>query len=155
MHIDVPATSDIGPRLNAAQAGDALALGATRFRGSEYQNLTTSGVSYVDMDSTAVASTMFEALAGWRHRDPRMVNVPIEKGAGQYRSVGALVALATRGRIAQGLQRAYNQLQGIRRWLKRSASRSGWAVVLPLLTRFTTGIYRHLDDRRRRSWHDP
>ena len=112
VHIDVPATSDIGPRLNAAQAGDALALGATRFRGSEYQNLTTSGVSYVDMDSTAVASTMFEALAGWRHRDPRMVNVPIEKGAGQYRSVGALVALATRGRIAQGLQRAYNQLQG-------------------------------------------
>ena len=112
VHIDVPAKSDIGNRLDSAEAGDALALGATRFRGSEYQNLATNGVSYIDMDSAVVASTKFEALAGWRHRDPRMVNVPIEKGAGQYRSVGALVALATRGRISQGLQQAYNQLQG-------------------------------------------
>ena len=112
VHIDVPATSDIGPRLDSAEAGDALALGTKKFSGSEYQNLVTSGMSYGDLDHRALGHTKPEALAGWRHRDPRQVTVPIERGAGQFRSVGALIALATRERIAQGLQGAHNELLG-------------------------------------------
>ena len=79
MHIDVPATSDIGPRLDSAEAGDALALGTKKFSGSEYQNLVTSGMSYGDLDHRALGHTKPEALAGWRHRDPRQVTVPIER----------------------------------------------------------------------------
>jgi hypothetical protein len=114
VHIDVPASSDIGPRLDSAEAGNAIALGASRFSGSEYQNLVTAGMSYADLDREALYRTKVEALAGWRHRDPRQVMVPIERGAGQYRSVGALVALATRDRITQGLRTAHSQLQGDR-----------------------------------------
>ena len=110
VHIDVPASSDIGPRLDSAESGNALALGAKRFSGSEYQNLVTSGIRYDDLDRQALSRTKTEALVGWRHRDPRQVMVPIERGAGQYRSVGALVALATRERIAQALRGAHSQL---------------------------------------------
>ena len=112
VHIDVPATSDIGPRLDSAEAGNALALGTEKFSGSEYQNLVTNGMSYGDLDHRALGHTKPEALAGWRHRDPRQVTVPIDKGAGQFRSVGALIALATRDRIKQSLQGAHSELLG-------------------------------------------
>ena len=110
LHIDVPANSDIGSRLSAAEAGDALALGASSFKGNEYRNLVEPNERYIDLDERALARNDISALAGWRRRDPLKVTVPIEKGAGQYRAVGALVALSRRERIVSHLEEAHRDL---------------------------------------------
>ncbi len=110
IHIDVPPVTDIDDRLSKAEAGDALALGARTFRGREYGSLVEPGDRYDHLDRRACDDNAAAALAGWRRADPQRITVPIEKGAGQYRAVGALVSVARRGDIVKHLTSAHETL---------------------------------------------
>lgn len=85
LHIDVPSVAD----------GDDSDL-PPQLVNAEYAGLVTAGINYRNIDA-ALAGTgrtdAGDAIAGWRPA-AELVNVSVEKGAGQYRALGRAITLA-------------------------------------------------------------
>ncbi|GCD91470.1 tubulin-like doman-containing protein [Nocardioides sp. LS1] len=85
LHVDVPSIadgddSDLPPQLSHA----------------EYAGLVAAGVNYRNIDAALAGSGRTaegDAIAGWRPA-PDHVAVPVERGAGQFRALGRIIALA-------------------------------------------------------------
>src|SRR4051812_23714577 len=80
----------------------------------DYQGLVAPGLVYRTIDSAMAGmgrTPMGDALAGWRP-DPLKVNVPVDKGAGQYRTIGRMITLANLDRVWQAVKRARDELTG-------------------------------------------
>src|SRR4051812_26010780 len=85
LHIYVPTTAD----------GSDLDL-PPQLPDRDYQGLVAPGLTYRNIDSALAGSgrtEMGDALAGWRP-DPNKVSVPVDKGAGQYRTIGRMITVA-------------------------------------------------------------
>src|SRR5687768_6846706 len=86
LHVDVPSVAD----------GDDPDL-PPQLANSEYAGLVTAGVNYRNIDAAlaggAGRSEAGDAIAGWRPA-PEQVNVPVERGAGQFRALGRIITLA-------------------------------------------------------------
>ncbi|HEY8720198.1 tubulin-like doman-containing protein [Pengzhenrongella sp.] len=80
----------------------------------QYQGLVADGLTYRVIDN-ALAGTgrtpMSDTIAGWRP-DPTKVNVPVSKGAGQYRSLGRMITVARMDRVRSALERCQRALSG-------------------------------------------
>jgi hypothetical protein len=85
LHIDVPTSPD----------GNDPDLPA-QLPPSSYVGLVKRGVRYGDLDNSLIGRAtdpnVLRSLAGWRP-NPQYVHVPIDEGAGQYRSLGRIVAI--------------------------------------------------------------
>jgi len=72
----------------------------------QYRGLVANGLTYRTIDSALAGSgrtKMSENVAGWRP-DPAKVNVPVSKGAGQYRAIGRMITVARMDRVFTALQ---------------------------------------------------
>jgi Tubulin like len=81
---------------------------------SQYQGLVADGLTYRTIDSALAGSgrtKMSETVAGWRP-DPAKVNVPVSKGAGQYRAIGRMITVARMDRVRSGLEARRRALSG-------------------------------------------
>ena len=78
---------------------------------SEYLGLVGSGVTYEALDTAVrgLSPDMWEVLSTWRV-NPAHVSVPINVGAGQFRSVGRTIALAHGRAIHDRLNSASSRL---------------------------------------------
>lgn len=105
LHIDVPPHPDgLDPEL-----GPPLPAGG-------YVGLVGSGIVYRTLDESLMAGAdghgkVLESLAGWRPK-PSDVAVPVEKGAGQYRTLGRVITLTNLRKVNQAIQAAVDGLQG-------------------------------------------
>ena len=103
LHIDVPTHPDGNDPDLPAQ----LPL-------AQYQGLVASGVTYPTIDKALAGdgrTTMGDAIAGWRP-DPAKVKVPVQKGAGQYRTLGRMITVANLERVRAALEHAQRRLTG-------------------------------------------
>jgi hypothetical protein len=103
LHIDVPTHADGNDPDLPAQ----LPL-------REYQGLVAPGLTYRTIDSALAGvgrTAMGDAMGGWRP-DPNKVNVPVDKGAGQYRTLGRMITIASLDRIQESLNAAKRALTG-------------------------------------------
>ena len=75
--------------------------------------MVNSGLTYGAMDTTLTQSLppehQLESLGGWRP-DPNKVQVAITRGAGQYRSLGRVVALTRLDDIKRRVDRAVDAI---------------------------------------------
>jgi hypothetical protein len=81
---------------------------------SQYQGLVADGLTYRTIDSALAGSgrtKMSETVAGWRP-DPAKVNVPVSKGAGQYRAIGRMITVARMDLVRSGLEARQRALSG-------------------------------------------
>ena len=103
LHIDVPVVADgndpdLPPQLPPTQ----------------YVSLVPANVPYRDMDqalwaSNKGANATRNALAGWRPRTNE-VNIPVSRGAGQFRTIGRVITLASLERVKDSLASAFSTL---------------------------------------------
>ena len=103
LHIDVPSVAD----------GDDPDLPAQLPR-AEYAGLVTTGVNYRNIDAALAGSGRTQVgdwIAGWRP-DPTQVNVPVEKGAGQFRVLGRMLTLANLRTAKSKLDDALRDING-------------------------------------------
>ena len=103
LHIDVPTHAD----------GDEPDLPA-HLPAEQYRGLVADGLTYRDVDGALAGSgrtPMADAVAGWRP-DPSKVNVPVSKGAGQYRALGRMITVASMDRIRVAMLSAQRALTG-------------------------------------------
>jgi len=103
LHVDVPSVADGDDPDLPAQLGHA-----------EYAGLVTAGVNYRNIDA-ALAGTgrtsEGDAIAGWRPV-PGQVNVPVERGAGQFRALGRIITLANLKTAKSRLDGAMREISG-------------------------------------------
>ncbi len=103
LHIDVPTVADGDDPDLPPQLGPA-----------EYAGLVTAGVNYRNVDA-ALAGTgrtdAGDAIAGWRPRADQ-VNVPVERGAGQFRALGRTITLASLAGAKTRLDTAIRNING-------------------------------------------
>ncbi len=72
----------------------------------QYRGLVAEGLTYRTIDSALAGSgrtKMSETVAGWRP-DPAKVNVPVSRGAGQYRAIGRMITVARMDRVWTALK---------------------------------------------------
>ncbi|MDO8147521.1 tubulin-like doman-containing protein [Isoptericola sp. b515] len=103
LHVDVPTHADGNDRDLPAQ-----------LPARDYQGLVASGLDYRTIDSALLqvpGERLRDAVSTWRP-DPNKVNVPASKGAGQYRTLGRIIAVAGLERISEALNRARRALTG-------------------------------------------
>ncbi|MGV8910843.1 MAG: tubulin-like doman-containing protein [Propionicimonas sp.] len=103
LHIDVPTHADGNDPDLPAQ----LPL-------RQYQGLVAPGLTYRTIDSALAGvgrTAMGDAMGGWRP-DPNKVNVPVDKGAGQFRTLGRMITIAGLDRIQDSLAAARRALTG-------------------------------------------
>lgn len=101
VYIDVPTTPD----------GNEPDL-PSQLPGRDYTGMVAPGLTYRTLDANLVNKADVEvkdALGAWRP-DPNKVNIPVSKGAGQFRAIGRMVTLT-------GLDRVYTALESARRAL--------------------------------------
>ena len=105
LHIDVPTLADgLNPDL-----GDPLPA-------SNYVGMVAGGITYKAVDTALAAGAetnpeIRHALAGWRP-DPAQVTVPVQKGAGQYRTLGRVIDITNLKAIDTVIRAAITRLQG-------------------------------------------
>jgi hypothetical protein len=103
LHIDVPSHADGNDPDLPAQLPD-----------SSYAGLVAPGLTYKTIDSALVGigrTAMGDSLAGWRP-NPQKVNVPVEKGAGQFRALGRLITVANLKTVKTHIDRAWREMSG-------------------------------------------
>jgi hypothetical protein len=96
LHIDVPARPDVG------DAGDD--------QGIQYLGLTVGGEDYRRFDSQLAlkGEDALRNFASWRP-DPSRLPINPDKGAGQYRAAGRVIALSALPRLAAKLRETVNR----------------------------------------------
>jgi hypothetical protein len=103
LHIDVPTVQDgLDPDLPGPLEPDC------------YVGLAGDGLGYDVLDAAVMSlarrnDDVLSSLVGWRP-DPNAVRVPINKGAGQYRAIGRMVAAARLGQIGEEIGRKLGNL---------------------------------------------
>ncbi len=105
LHIDVPTLAD----------GADADLGA-QLPASNYVGLVADGIVYKTIDHALITgaehnANVRNALAGWRP-DPNRVAVPVEKGAGQYRTLGRVITVTNLKKVNEAIRTAVDKLQG-------------------------------------------
>jgi hypothetical protein len=103
VHVDVPTHADGNDRDLPAQL-------PTR----DYKGLVSTGLDYRTIDSALMQTPgerLRDAVATWRP-DPNKVNVPASKGAGQYRTLGRIIAVAGLDRVSDALNHARRAMTG-------------------------------------------
>ncbi len=107
LHVDVPVTPDT--RMD--EFPDAVPVNEPVV-GGQYVALAKQAVTYDAIDRTWLRDSPFDALAKvatWRPR-PEEVNISIESGAGQFRTIGRVVALSQVALISEAIGRARARL---------------------------------------------
>ncbi len=119
LHIDVPTTPDgFDPELPGG-----LPSGS-------YTGLVGAGIDYATIDSVLTTALPGElnlhATAGWRP-NPAHVNVPVDKGAGQFRAIGRVITVANLPEIKRAIEDSLGKLRGpeVEGQLKRAAELLG------------------------------
>lgn len=103
MHIDVPSHADGNEPDLPAQLPDR-----------DYVGLVGAGLTYRHIDGALAGSgrtAMADAMAGWRP-NPGKVNVPVEKGAGQFRALGRLITVANLKAAKTHIDQAIRTMSG-------------------------------------------
>ncbi len=104
LHVDVPSVAD----------GDDPDL-PPQLQHAEYAGLVTAGVNYRNIDMAlaggADRTEAGDAIAGWRPI-PHEVNVPVERGAGQFRALGRIITLANLRSAKTHLDAAIRNING-------------------------------------------
>src|SRR4051812_6816989 len=103
IHIDVPTVADG----NDPDLPEQLPV-------RDYQGLVANGVDYATIDASMTqrsGSHLTAALGGWLP-NPNRVNIPVGRGAGQFRALGRVITLAGLGSIREALQTARRHLTG-------------------------------------------
>jgi hypothetical protein len=104
LHVDVPSVAD----------GDDPDLPPQLAHG-EYAGLVTAGVNYRNIDMALAGGVdrteAGDAIAGWRPL-PHEVNVPVERGAGQFRALGRVITLANLRSAKTHLDAAIRNING-------------------------------------------
>lgn len=107
VHLDVPSAEEGGPDR----------IGNVEQQGGRYLGLGPKAGSYADLDfavSRKLAATKaLDSIATWAPRDPTGITVPINVGAGQYRSVGRMITLSKADALRAGLMRAWEDLHRV------------------------------------------
>ena len=95
----------------------APGLGNIREQGGTYFGSGAVGIGYSVLDNgvsqTLQQKNSLDSIATWAPRKPEDVVVAISAGAGQYRSVGRMIALSKAAGIRQALEEAWNQLSRV------------------------------------------
>ena len=103
MHVDVPSSADGNDPDLPKQLPTA-----------DYAGLVSAGLTYRTIDG-ALAGTgrnvTSDSMAGWRP-NPIKVNVPVEKGAGQFRALGRLITIANLKSVKSGIDHAVRRMTG-------------------------------------------
>jgi hypothetical protein len=103
VYIDVPTTPD----------GSEPDL-PNQLPARDYMGMVAPGLTYRALDATLTGKadiTVKEALCAWRP-DPNKVNIPVSKGAGQFRAIGRMVTLTGLDRVHTALDAARRSLAG-------------------------------------------
>ena len=104
IHIDVPTTPDG----NSPDLPGGLPAGS-------YRGLVGSGVDYLTVDRVLTqalnAPTALAATAGWRPL-AQQVSVPIDRGAGQFRAIGRVIALTHLKDVKAAIESSVARLRG-------------------------------------------
>ena len=78
-----------------------------------YTGLVVPGIVYSNLDSALLPSSATERMlggsVGWRP-DPEQVSVNVAAGAGQYRTLGRVIALANLSRVRTAVERALERM---------------------------------------------
>lgn len=81
--------------------------------GGAYYGLAMANVSYAKVDGrvlpAAAGTDLLQSFVGWRP-DPHRVRVSIERGAGQYRALGRMLALSGAGQIQRAIRSAIDRI---------------------------------------------
>ncbi|MBD9697904.1 hypothetical protein IGS67_00105 [Flavimobilis sp. GY10621] len=94
LHIDVPTVAD----------GDEADL-PPQLPAGQYQGLVAEGLDYRTIDSAlagAGMTNMTQLLTGYRP-DPTKVTVSVSKGAGQYRTLGRMITVASLDKVSRAI----------------------------------------------------
>lgn len=103
VYVDVPTTPD----------GSESDL-PSQLPSRDYTGMVAPGLTYRALDATLTGKaddTVRDALGAWRP-DPNKVNIPVSKGAGQFRAIGRMVTLTGLDKVAGGLDSARRALTG-------------------------------------------
>src|SRR4051794_29813502 len=103
LHIDVPSHADGNEPDLPAQLPDR-----------DYAGLVGPGLTYRNIDGALAGSgrtSTADAMAGWRP-NPGRVNVPVEKGAGQFRALGRLITVANLKTVKTHVDQAMRTMTG-------------------------------------------
>ena len=103
LHIDVPTIAD----------GNDVDLPG-QLPENDYQGMVGLGLDYRTIDTAMTqsgGSHVVDALGGWRP-DPNRVNIPVSKGAGQFRALGRVITVAGLERVRDALLKARRELTG-------------------------------------------
>jgi hypothetical protein len=103
LHIDVPThpdgnEPDLPPQLPS----------------TSYSGLVRPGLNYKTLDDALLqkassSQIAMDALAGWRPRAID-VNVPVDKGAGQYRALGRFITLSSLATVRESVEQSFSRL---------------------------------------------
>lgn len=80
----------------------------------DYTGMVAPGLTYKALDATLTGKaddTVRDALGAWRP-DPNKVNIPVSKGAGQFRAIGRMVTLTGLDKVHGALDAARRSLTG-------------------------------------------
>lgn len=104
LHVDVPTSADGNEPDLPGQLDE-----------KDYVGLVPRQIDYRAIDDALVGGRTdgdaLRNLIGWRP-DPSKVNVPVERGAGQYRALGRAITLANLDAVGKSLRKAIAALNG-------------------------------------------
>ncbi|MBU2076224.1 MAG: tubulin-like doman-containing protein [Actinobacteria bacterium] len=103
LHVDVPSVAD----------GDDPDL-PRQLPHSDYVGLVSPGVNYQNIDLSLAEgprSDRADAIAGWRPLSDQ-VTVPVGQGAGQFRALGRMIALANLARVKRSIDESIRNVGG-------------------------------------------
>lgn len=105
LHIDVPTVPD----------GNEQDL-PSQLEERDYVGLVGRHITYPTIDHALTSSVKSEeglirGLLGWRP-EPTLVNVPVTKGAGQYRVLGRVITVTHLNTVAEAMRRSLQALHG-------------------------------------------
>jgi hypothetical protein len=103
VYVDVPTTPD----------GSESDL-PSQLPSRDYTGMVAPGLTYRALDATLTGKaddTVRDALGAWRP-DPNKVNIPVSKGAGQFRAIGRMVTLTGLDKVQGALESARRSLTG-------------------------------------------
>jgi hypothetical protein len=127
VHVDVPTGEE--------PAADGL--GTVSQQGGAYFGIGPQGGSYPILDAsvsqTFSAAGNLGAIATWAPREPLSVTVPIDSGAGQYRSIGRMITLSRAGDLRAKLAQSWERLFSV----EATSEMSRLGAAVPGLGDFT------------------
>jgi hypothetical protein len=105
VHIDVPPNPDgVDPDI------------PSEWPQRSYLGLVSPKINYATMDNALMTKAagkpeLLAALSGWRPRPEEATNVPVQKGAGQYRAIGRLITVSHLGQIKAAIAERVRELK--------------------------------------------